>query len=60
MLKTLSIGGVPVSYTHLDVYKRQVELRAHLRRIGLDVAAALSRHLGTQFGLFKVGICQKY
>ena len=31
----------------------RVELRAHLRRIVLNVAAALSLHLGTQFGLFQ-------
>ena len=38
----------------------RIELRAHLCRIVLDVATALSLHLGTQLGLFKVGICQKY
>ena len=38
----------------------RIELRAHLCRIVIDVAAALSLHLGTQLGLFKVGICQEY
>ena len=42
----------------IHIFASRVELRAHLCRIVLDVAAALSLHLGTQLGLFKVGICQ--
>ena len=35
---------VPVSYTHLDVYKRQAEGFAELNRIGLGSVAAISAH----------------
>ena len=39
---TLANTGAPVSYTHLDVYKRQLDLGAHLHtQLGIEVRQRL-------------------
>ena len=53
------LGVFPVSYTHLDVYKRQVKNLFHFRKVRYKGLAKNTAQLHTLFGLANLMIAKR-